>query len=167
MFSLVCIFTMAPQGKAGARCWSCSINPNRTGNLSLLLLWTVSAQQAPSPFHLFFSITFQMSCVSTMCRVAGSLLLLNYTFAVKANHSMSYCVVEVQFLLYFFCKVKANLGTFFFFSHERALSGHFYQQIYCKRGFFLSCHFTNLKLLFLIKFLSLLSPSLLRVIKGN
>ena len=29
--------------------WSCSINPNRTGNHSLLLLWTVSAQQAPLP----------------------------------------------------------------------------------------------------------------------
>ena len=29
--------------------WSCSFNPNRTGNLSLLLLWFVSAQQAPLP----------------------------------------------------------------------------------------------------------------------
>ena len=29
--------------------WSCSFNPNRTGNLSLLLLWLVSAQQAPLP----------------------------------------------------------------------------------------------------------------------
>ena len=29
--------------------WSCSINTNRTGNLFLLLLWYVSAQQAPLP----------------------------------------------------------------------------------------------------------------------
>ena len=29
--------------------WSCSINTNRTGILSLLLLWFVSAQQAPLP----------------------------------------------------------------------------------------------------------------------
>ena len=35
--------------KAWASSWSCSFNPNRTGNLSLLLLWFVSAQQAPLP----------------------------------------------------------------------------------------------------------------------
>ena len=29
--------------------WSCSFNPNRTGTLSLLLLWFVSAQQPPLP----------------------------------------------------------------------------------------------------------------------
>ena len=42
--------------KAGASSWSYSINLNRTGNLSLLLLWTVSAQQAPLPVQFFFSL---------------------------------------------------------------------------------------------------------------
>ena len=35
--------------KARASSWSFSINPNRTGNLSLLLPWSVSARQASLP----------------------------------------------------------------------------------------------------------------------
>ena len=59
--------------KAGASSWSWSINPNRTGNISLLLLWTASAQQAQLLVQLFFSITgpFLSSCLSVKCRVPG------------------------------------------------------------------------------------------------
>ena len=38
--------------KAGAIFWPCSINLNRTGNLSLLLLWTFSPQKAPLPVQV-------------------------------------------------------------------------------------------------------------------
>ena len=52
--------------KEGASSWSCSINPNRTGNLSLLLPWTVSASQASLPGHLVSHFTgpFCYSCFS-------------------------------------------------------------------------------------------------------
>ena len=43
--------------KAGAHSWSCSINPNRTRNLSLLLPWTVSARQASLPGQLGYPLT--------------------------------------------------------------------------------------------------------------
>ena len=50
--------------KAGASSWSCSINPNRTRNLSLLLPWTVSARQASLPGQLVYPFTgsFCYSC---------------------------------------------------------------------------------------------------------
>ena len=52
--------------KAGASSWSCSINPNRTRNLSLLLPWTVSARQASLPGQLVYPFTgpFCYSCFS-------------------------------------------------------------------------------------------------------
>ena len=52
--------------KAGASSWSWSINQNRTGNLSLLLPWTVSARQVSLPGQLVSSFTgpFSYSCFS-------------------------------------------------------------------------------------------------------
>ena len=49
--SLYCLY------KAGASSWSCSINPNRTRNISLLLSWTVSARQASLPGQLAYHFT--------------------------------------------------------------------------------------------------------------
>ena len=43
--------------KAGASSWSCSIYPNRTRNLSLLLPCTISARQAPLPGKLINPFT--------------------------------------------------------------------------------------------------------------
>ena len=58
--SLDCVF------KAEASSWSCSINPNRTGSLSLLLPWTVSARQASLPGQLVYPFAgpFLYSCFS-------------------------------------------------------------------------------------------------------
>ena len=52
--------------KAGASSRSCLINPNRTGNLSLLMPCTVSARQASLPGWLVSPVpgTFCYSCFS-------------------------------------------------------------------------------------------------------
>ena len=66
--------------KAGASSWSCTINPNRTRNLSLLLPWTVSARQASLPGQLAYPFTgpFCYSCFSVkLC----SLVLLGQYIA--------------------------------------------------------------------------------------
>ena len=61
--------------KEGASSWSCSINPNRTGNLSLLLPWTVSARQASLPGHLVSHFTGPF-CYSCFYVKSFSLVLL-------------------------------------------------------------------------------------------
>ena len=52
--------------KAWASSWTCSINPSKTKNLSLLLPWTVSARQATLPGQLVHPFTgpFYYSCFS-------------------------------------------------------------------------------------------------------
>ena len=88
--------------KAGTNSWSCSINPNMTGNLSLVSLWTVSARHASLPGHLIFLFTgtFYKSCLSVK---SCSLVLLGPYFRgrvskVRVCHQQGYLI---NFVYYF------------------------------------------------------------------
>ena len=77
--------------------WSCSINSNRTRNLSLLLPWTVSARQASLPAQLVYPFTrpFCYSCFSVK---SYSPVLLGPYFAPSAK----VCISVLQYLVLLF-----------------------------------------------------------------